>query len=87
MEKLVQTSRKAINPWAWQDKFGFVQANKITDAKNILVCAGQISVNENGEPIHAGDMSAQINQVFDNLERVLSQSGFTLSAVFSQMPI
>ncbi len=73
--------RLIINPWQWQDQFGFVQANNITGARRILVCAGQVSVDSDGNPIHAGDMSAQINKVFDNLESVLQKAGFHLSDV------
>lgn len=74
-------NKKIVNPWKWQDQFGFVQANDITDARRILFCAGQVSVDNDGSPINAGDMAAQINQVFDNLETVLHQAGVNLSNV------
>mgnify|MGYP001286666954 CR=1 FL=1 len=74
-------NKKIVNPWKWQDQFGFVQANDITDARRILFCAGQVSVDSDGSPINAGDMAAQINQVFDNLETVLHQAGVNLSNV------
>lgn len=28
--------RKAINPWAWQDQFGFVQALEVSGAQRVL---------------------------------------------------
>ena len=37
--------RRVINPWTWQDQFGFVQANEVTGAQKILVCSGQTSVS------------------------------------------
>jgi len=73
--------RKIINPWTWQDAFGFVQANEISGATRTLMCSGQVSVDENGEPLHAGDMIAQVDQALDNLETVLKQAGFKLSDV------
>ncbi len=73
--------KKIVNPWTWQDQFGFVQANDIIGAKRFVFCAGQVSVDSEGKPIHAGDMAAQINQAFDNLETVLHQAGVQLSDV------
>ena len=29
--------RRVINPWTWQDQFGFVQANEPTGDQKILV--------------------------------------------------
>ena len=59
--------RKMVNPWTWQDQFGFAHATEITGGERILYCAGQLSSDENGEAVHAGDMAAQIGQAFDNL--------------------
>jgi enamine deaminase RidA (YjgF/YER057c/UK114 family) len=73
--------KKIVNPWTWQDQFGFVQANDIIGAKRHVFCSGQVSVDNEGNPIHAGDMAAQIHQVFDNLETVLNQAGVRLSDV------
>jgi len=73
--------RKIINPWAWQDQLGFVQANKISGHQCILLCAGQTSMDADGVPVHAKDMRAQIILVLDNLETVLEQSGLSLSNV------
>jgi enamine deaminase RidA (YjgF/YER057c/UK114 family) len=73
--------RKIINPWTWQDRLGFVQANEISGAKRMLLCAGQVSIGADGTLLHAGDMRGQINQVIDNLETVLKAAGFGLSDV------
>ena len=73
--------RKVINPWAWQDQFGFVQANAISGFQRIVACAGQTATDADGNPQHAGDMQAQISMALDNLETVLRQAGFTLSDV------
>ena len=73
--------RRILNPWQWQDAFGFVQANEITGAQRVVYCAGQASIDAGGRPVHAGDMRAQINQVLDNVETVLREAGLNLSHV------
>jgi len=73
--------RRIVNPWTWQDEFGFVQANVVAGATRTVYCAGQGSVDENGAPVHAGDMTAQVMQCLDNLEAVLSQSDMSLADV------
>src|SRR5918994_6738966 len=73
--------RRIINPWGWQDEYGFVQANKVSDAQRVLYCAGQVSVDAEGNPLHPGDMGAQIAQCLDNLETVLENAGFQMSDV------
>ncbi len=73
--------KKIINPWTWQDKFGFVQANEVTDVKRTLYTAGIVSVDGDGNLLHKGNMEKQINQVFDNMETLLKQANFELSGV------
>lgn len=73
--------RKVINPWTWQDPFGFVQANELKDVGRLLVCSGQTSIDENGRAVHEGDIRAQINLSIDNLETVLAEAGMKLSDV------
>jgi enamine deaminase RidA (YjgF/YER057c/UK114 family) len=73
--------RQIINPWTWQDQFGFVQAHATSGAERAIFCAGQTSVDADGNPVHEGDMTAQVDQALDNLEEVLRQSGASLSDV------
>lgn len=70
-----------INPWTWQDRLGFSQAIEIRGGHRVLHCAGQVSVDEDGNPVHARDMARQINQALDNLEVVLKQADLTLADV------
>src|SRR5882724_2028865 len=72
---------KTVNPWKWQDQFGFSQAIEVKGAERVLYCAGQTSTNADGSVKHAGDMKGQINLALDNLEIVLKQAGMTLSNV------
>jgi len=73
--------RRIINPWTWQDQWGFVQANEVSDTQRVLYCAGQVSVDTEGNPLHPGDMPAQITQALNNLETVLDSAGFKMSDV------
>ena len=73
--------RQIINPWTWQDQFGFVQANAVTAGERTIYCSGQTSMDADGNPIHEGDMRAQLSQALDNLEAVLRESGCGLSDV------
>jgi enamine deaminase RidA (YjgF/YER057c/UK114 family) len=73
--------RRIVNPWTWQDQFGFVQANEASGIERVLVCSGQTSVDAEGQPLHEGDMAAQIGQALDNVETVLGEAGFKLADV------
>jgi enamine deaminase RidA (YjgF/YER057c/UK114 family) len=81
MHRMGSVQTKAINPWAWQDNFGFSQATLVTDGERVLFCAGQASVDAEGHPVHAGDMVGQLNQALSNLEAVLREAGMTLRNV------
>ena len=72
---------KPINPWTWQDNFGFSQAIEVSGHQRTLICSGQTSVDENANPLHEGDIGAQLNKALDNLEVVLKQAGMTLGNV------
>jgi enamine deaminase RidA (YjgF/YER057c/UK114 family) len=72
---------RPVNPWSWQDNFGFSQAIEFSGQERVLVCAGQTSVDENGTPVHAGDMSAQVGKALDNVEAVLDKAGMSLGNV------
>jgi enamine deaminase RidA (YjgF/YER057c/UK114 family) len=73
--------RRVVNPWTWQDQYAFVQANDISGAEHVLLVAGQASVDDEGRPLHAGDMRAQLGRTFDNLETVLREAGYGLGDV------
>ena len=73
--------QRKINPWKWQDQYGFSQAVEVTNGNRVLYCAGQASVDDTGKPVHAGDMRKQIEQAFRNLETVLQASGYSLANV------
>ena len=73
--------QRKINPWKWQDQYGFSQGIEVSNASRVLYCAGQASVDDQGNPMHVGDVRKQIEQAFENLETVLKASGFSLANV------
>ncbi len=73
--------RREINPWTWQEQFGFVHANEIRSFERMLVVAGQVSSDDEGRTAHPGDMPAQMNKCLDNLETILRQAEMTLANV------
>ncbi len=73
--------RRIINPWTWQDKYGFVQSNEVTDAKRTLYTAGIVSVDTDGNLQHPGNMEKQINLVLDNMEQLLEQADLQMKDV------
>jgi enamine deaminase RidA (YjgF/YER057c/UK114 family) len=73
--------QRKVNPWDWQNQFAFSQAIEVTGGSRVLYCAGQTSVDEQGRPLHVGDMRKQLETAFQNLETVLKTAGFTLADV------
>ncbi|MCC7413572.1 MAG: RidA family protein [Gammaproteobacteria bacterium] len=72
---------QAVNPWKWQDMYGFSQAIDVSGAQRVLFCAGQTATDGDGHPVHAGDFPAQLGQALDNLETVLKAAGLSLANV------
>jgi hypothetical protein len=57
-QEICTMDRKAVNPWDWSIKLGYNQAEIIDGATRQLICAGQTSVDGEGNPLHPGDMLA-----------------------------
>jgi enamine deaminase RidA (YjgF/YER057c/UK114 family) len=72
---------RKINPWSWQDQFGFSQAIETSGHQRVLRCSGQTAVDEHGAPMHEGDMGAQMALALSNLETVLKAADMTLANV------
>ena len=41
--------RRIINPWTWQDEFGYVQANEVSGVQRTLYCSGQAANDAQGD--------------------------------------
>jgi enamine deaminase RidA (YjgF/YER057c/UK114 family) len=72
---------ETINPWAWQDQFGFSQAVATPTPSRWLFLAGQGPAAADGSIVAPGDIGGQLTQALDNLETVLAQAGSDLSHV------
>lgn len=72
---------QAVNPWTWQDALNFSHAVDARGAQGILFCAGQTSVDPSGRALHPGDMAAQLDRAFENLETLLAEAGLTMANV------
>ena len=72
---------RIINPWTWQEEYGFQQGREVTGAERTLYLAGQASVDDDGEIVHSGDMAGQIAKSLDNLEAVLNQADMTFANI------
>lgn len=73
--------KNIINPWQWQDHFGFAQGVEVSGSQQTLYCAGQTAMSAEGSPLHKEDMQGQMKLSLDNLEEVLQKAGYNLSNV------
>jgi 2-iminobutanoate/2-iminopropanoate deaminase len=64
-----------VNPWSWQDQFGFSQAWRVEGPQSIVFVSGQVALSAEGQLVGEGDFDAQCRQVFRNLGTVLEQAG------------
>lgn len=73
--------RERIDPWSWQEQYGFAHAWRVTDARELLVISGQSSIDADGNVLAADDVAEQTRLSFENLRIVLEQGGAALSDV------
>ena len=73
--------REIINPWSWQEKYGFVHANKVSGAGTLLFLAGQVGVDESGECRFPDNMERQLDQVVSNIATILKHAGMDFTHV------
>ena len=70
---------RIIDPgWGWDDKIPLAQAVQID---GVLYISGQIALNPDGTLFGSGDMKAQSQRVFENLEALLQPAGATLENI------
>jgi enamine deaminase RidA (YjgF/YER057c/UK114 family) len=71
--------RTAVNPVTWSQAMGFNQGELVTGTTRTLYCSGQTAMSDDGQPLHDGDLAAQLGLSLDNLEAVLREAGMTLA--------
>ncbi len=73
--------RSPLNPWNWSLNFGYNQAEIVTGATQTLTIAGQTAMNAEGQPMHPGDMRAQIALTLENLQAVLKAAKMEITDI------
>jgi enamine deaminase RidA (YjgF/YER057c/UK114 family) len=71
-----------VDPWSWQDDFGFTQAWRIDGARSLVLLSGQTGVDADGKVVHANDFQAECRLLFDNIAEVMRQAGGSLDDIF-----
>lgn len=66
-----------INPWEWSKGFGFSQAIKVSEPRELLVCSGQTAMGPDGSLPESADMGDQVRVALDNVVAVLAAGGMT----------
>lgn len=71
-----------IDPWSWQDDFGFTQAWRLDGAGSLVLLSGQTGVNADGAVVHADDFLAECRLLFENIAEVMRQAGGSLDDIY-----
>jgi enamine deaminase RidA (YjgF/YER057c/UK114 family) len=69
-----------INPWTWQDAFGYSQAWRVDAPTSTIYVAGQGPIAADGSLVD-GDFDAQVRQTFENMRTVLEAAGGSLDGI------
>jgi 2-iminobutanoate/2-iminopropanoate deaminase len=72
--------KTTFDPWAWGANTNSVQAVEIKNPEGTLYCSGQVALDANGVPSN-GDMRSQLIQTIQNLEQLISESGYECSGI------
>src|SRR5262245_10113850 len=72
---------KRTNPPALSKPTGYTHVVEVTGPAKTIYISGQIAFDKDGKLVGAGDMKAQAEQVFKNLEAALSSAGARFSDV------
>ena len=72
---------KRTNPPALSTPTGYTHIVEVTGPNRTIYISGQIAFDKDGKVVGAGDMKAQAEQVFKNLETALTAAGATFSDV------
>jgi 2-iminobutanoate/2-iminopropanoate deaminase len=72
---------KRTNPPALSTPTGYTHVVEVTGPAKTVYIAGQIAFDKEGKIVGAGDMAAQAEQVFKNLQAALDAAGAKFSDV------
>lgn len=74
-------AQEHVNPWEWSKAFGFSQAVKLTEPRELLVCSGQTAMGPDGSLPASDDMGEQVRVALENVVAVLEAGGMSPSDV------
>jgi len=66
---------KRTNPSTISTPTGYTHVVEVTGPTKMVYIAGQVALDKDGKMVGAGDMKAQAEQVFKNLEAALAAAG------------
>ena len=72
--------KRTIDPWKWGERTNSVQAVEIKNPEGTLYCSGQVAIDAEGRP-SSGDMRSQLVQTIQNLEQLISESGYDCAGI------
>ena len=72
---------KRTNPPALSTPTGYTHIVEVTGPNRTIYISGQIAYDKDGKVVGAGDMKAQAEQVFKNLQTALTAAGATFADV------
>src|SRR5471032_3058245 len=72
---------KRTNPPALSTPTGYTHIVEVAGPAKTVYISGQIAYDKDGKVVGAGDMKAQAEQVFKNLQTALTAAGATFSDV------
>jgi reactive intermediate/imine deaminase len=72
---------KRTNPPELSKPTGYTHVVEVTAPNRTIYISGQIAFDKDGKVVGAGDMKAQAEQVFKNLQAALAAAGATFSDV------
>ena len=70
-------AQQEVNPWEWSKAFGFSQAIKVTEPRELLVCSGQTAMGPDGSLPASAEMGEQVRLALENVVTVLEAGGMT----------
>lgn len=73
--------QRIINPWTWQEQFGFNHGHEVSGEARTLYLAGQVSLDDDGQLVHDGDLVGQANKSIDNIVAVLEAADMALANI------
>ena len=66
----------------WEKEYGYAQAVKVGDT---IYVSGQVSHDETGKIVGAGDMEAQMRQAYANIKKILAHYGVTIDNIVDEI--